>query len=194
MCIRHGVVSARDAKKNVVGHIVNGQGFEMFGALKSNCSLGRAMPELVERCALGMAAMGAGRVGKRVEDGKLLFRKTAKGKYEEQPRMQFSGHGFGNSAHDPRVELANVSHISASTGTELRAHMGTCKVHQRLRHLKRACKKIKLKLIRIEDGPVGVHTHAVVKQLLQEQPDGPSGGCNSGLPRLVGSIAWGGRR
>ena len=83
MCIRHGVVSARDAKKHVVGHIVNGQGFEMFGALKSNCSMGRAMPELVERCALGMAAMGAGR-------------KTAKGMYEEKPRMQFSGHGCGN--------------------------------------------------------------------------------------------------
>ena len=73
MSIRHGVVGARDAEKHVVGHVVEEQGFEMFSALESNSSMGRAMPELVKRCAMGMAAMGAGRVGKRPEEGQLLF-------------------------------------------------------------------------------------------------------------------------
>ena len=87
--------------------------------------------------------------------------------YEEKPRMQFSGHGFGNSAHDPRVEPANVCHVGARAGTKLSAHMGASKVHQRLHHLHRACKKAELQLIRIKNGPVGIHAHAVVKQLLQ---------------------------
>ena len=45
----------------------------MLSALECNSSMGRAMPELVERGTMGVAAMGAGRVGKRVEEGKLLF-------------------------------------------------------------------------------------------------------------------------
>ena len=73
MSVRHGVMSAWDAKKHVMWHIVDVQGFEMLGALKSNSSMGRAMPELVERGAMGVAAMGAGRVGKGVEDGKFFF-------------------------------------------------------------------------------------------------------------------------
>ena len=87
-----------------------------------------------------------------------------------------------------------VSHIGARTGTKMCAHMGACKMHQRLYHLNRACEKIKLELISIIDGPVSVHTHAIVKQLLQEQPNGTSRGSNSGLPRLIRSIARGGGR
>ena len=107
--------------------------------------------------------------------------------------MQFSGHGFGDSAHDPGVEPANVSHVGASTGTKLCAHMGAGKMQQRFHNLHRACEKAELKLVRIKNGPVAIHTHAVVKQLLQQQPNGPSRGHNCGFPRLVGCIAWGGQ-
>ena len=68
-------------------HIIDVQGFEVFGALKSNSSMGRAMPEFVKRRAMGVATVGASRVGKRAEEGKLLFRETAKGMYKKQPRM-----------------------------------------------------------------------------------------------------------
>ena len=73
MGIRRGIVSARDAKKHVTWHVVCVQGFKMLSALKSNSSMGRAMPELVERGAMGVAAVGAGRVGKGVEDGTFFF-------------------------------------------------------------------------------------------------------------------------
>ncbi len=97
-----------------MGHIVDVQCFEMLGSLKSDSSMGRAKPELVERCAMGVAALGAGRFSKGVEDGKFFFGKAAQGMYEEKPRMQFTWHGFGDSAHDPGVELANGSHVGAS--------------------------------------------------------------------------------
>ena len=175
-----------------MGHIVDVQCFEMLGALKSNSSVGRAMPELVERGAMGVAAMGAGRVDKGVEDGKFFFGKAAQGMCEEKPRMQFTRHGFGNSAHDPWVELANVSHVGASAGTKLCAHMSAGKMQQRFHKLHRACEKAELKLVRIKNGPVAIHTHAVVKKLQQQQqPNGPSRGHNCRFPRLVGRIAWG---
>ena len=52
-----------------MGHVVNAKGFEMLSAFKSNCGMGRAMPELVEGGGMGVAAMWASRVGKRVEEG-----------------------------------------------------------------------------------------------------------------------------
>ena len=60
-----------------MGHIVNAKGFEMLSALKPDCGMGRAMPKFVKRCALGMAAMWASRVGKRIEEGKLCLGETA---------------------------------------------------------------------------------------------------------------------
>ena len=137
--------------------------------------------------------MWASRVGKRVEEGELLLSEAAKGTCKKQPRMQFGGHGFGDSAHDPWVVPAYVSHIGACPGTKTCAHMGACKMHQGLYHSKRASKTNKLELISIQDGPVSVHTHAIVKQLLQEQPNGTSRGSNSGLPSLIRGIAKGGQ-
>ena len=174
-----------------MGHIVNAEGFEVLSAFKSNCGMGRAMPKLVEGRALGVAAVWASRVGKRIEEGELLLREAAKGMYKKQPRMQFGGHGFGNSAHDPWVIPADASHSGASAGTEMCAHMCACNVHQRLHNLHWACDTFQLELISIVNGPCSVHTHAIVMQLLQEQPDGSSGGSNSGFPRLVRSIARG---
>ena len=55
-----------------------------------------------------------------------------------------------------------------------------------------ASEKVKLELICVENGPLSVHTHAMVMQLLKEQPDGPSGGGDRGFPRLIRSIARGG--
>ena len=52
----------------MVRHVVNAKGFEMLSAFESNCGMGRAMPELVEGSAMGVAAMWASRVGKRVEE------------------------------------------------------------------------------------------------------------------------------
>ena len=82
-----------------------------------------------------------------VEDGKLFFGKAAQGMYDEKPRMQFTRPGFGDSAHDPWVELTNVSHVGASAGTNLCAHMGAGKMQQRFHNLHRACEKAELKLI-----------------------------------------------
>ena len=48
-------------------HSVNSEGFEVLSAFKSNPSMGRAMPELMKGCAMGMAAVGASRVSKRLE-------------------------------------------------------------------------------------------------------------------------------
>ena len=67
--VRHGVVSARNAKEHVVGDTVNAEGFEVLSAFKSNCGMGRSMPKLVEGGALRVATMWARRVGKRVEEG-----------------------------------------------------------------------------------------------------------------------------
>ena len=36
MLIRHGVVCARNAQEQVVGHIINAKGFEVLSAFKSN--------------------------------------------------------------------------------------------------------------------------------------------------------------
>ena len=121
----------------MVGHVIDVQSFEMLGTLKSDSCMGRAKPELGERGAMGVAAMGASRAGKGVEDRKFFFRKAAQGMCEEKPRMQFTRHGFGDSAHDPWVELANVSHVGASAGTKLCAHMGAGKMQQRFHNLHR---------------------------------------------------------
>ena len=69
--------------------------------------------------------------------------------------------------------------------------MGASKMQERLNILHRACEKAELKLVRVEDGPMAIHTHAVVKQLLQQQPNRPSRGHDCGLPWLIGCIAWG---
>ena len=164
----------------------------MLSSVKSDSNMGRAKPELVERDAMGVAAMGASRAGKGGEDGKFFFIKAAQAMYEEKPRMRFTRHGFGDSAHDPWVELANVSHVGASAGTKLCAHMGAGKMHQRFQHLSWACEEVQLELVGIFNDPPSVHAHAVVMKLLKKQPNGPSRGGNSGLPRLVGSIARGG--
>ena len=52
----------------MVRHIVNAKAFEMLSAFESNLGMGKAMPELVEGSAMGVAAMWASRVGKRVEE------------------------------------------------------------------------------------------------------------------------------
>ena len=71
--------------------------------------------------------------------------------------------------------------------------MGACKMHHGFNHLDRACEKLQLELISIKDGPACIHTHAIVKQLLQEKSNGTSRGSNSGLPRLIRSTARGGQ-
>ena len=57
-------------KSKVMRHTVNTEG-------KSNRSVGRAMPKLMKGRAMGMAAMGASRVSKGVEERKLFFREAA---------------------------------------------------------------------------------------------------------------------
>ena len=56
-----------------MGHTVNAEGFEVLCAFRSDCRVGRAMPKLVNGCALGMAAMRTSRVGKGIELGKLFL-------------------------------------------------------------------------------------------------------------------------
>ena len=90
-------------------HNVNSEGFEVLSAFKSNHSMGRAMPELMKGCAMGMTAVGAGRLSKRVEKRKLLFRKAAQSMDKKQPIVQFLGHGSVNLMHDARVESAHIS-------------------------------------------------------------------------------------
>ena len=58
-------------------HTVNTEGFKVLSAFESNHSVGRAMPKLVKGCAMGMAAMGASRVGKWVEERKLFLGEAA---------------------------------------------------------------------------------------------------------------------
>ena len=58
-------------------HTVNIEGFKVLSAFKSNHRVGRAMPELVKGCAMGMVAMGASRVGKGVEERNLFLGETA---------------------------------------------------------------------------------------------------------------------
>ena len=53
-------------------HISDVQGFEVLCSLKSDSSMGRAGPKFVQWGALGVAAVGAGRAGKRVEDSKFF--------------------------------------------------------------------------------------------------------------------------
>ncbi len=65
-------------------HTVNTEGFKVLSAFESDHSVGRAMPKLVKGCAMGMAAMGAGRAGKGVEERKLFFRDAAQGMNKEK--------------------------------------------------------------------------------------------------------------
>ena len=64
-------------------------------------------------------------------------------------------------------------------------------MHHGFHQLNTACEKIKLELINIKDGPVCIQTHEIVKQLLQEKSNWTSRRSNSGLPRLIRSIARG---
>ena len=66
--VLQGIVSTWDAEEHVVGNIFDVQRLEVLGSLKSDSSMGRAMPELVEGSAMVVAAMWASRVGKRVEE------------------------------------------------------------------------------------------------------------------------------
>ena len=87
---------------------------------------------------------------------------------EEKPRMQLSGQSFVNAPHDPWVELADVSHVGARAGAKLSTHMSACKMHQRFNILRRACKEAKLELVGVKNRPVGIHAHAIFKQLLEQ--------------------------
>ena len=87
---------------------------------------------------------------------------------EEKPRTQLSGQSFVNAPHDPWVELADVSHVGARAGAKLSTHMSACKMHQRFNILRRACKEAKLELVGVKNRPVGIHTHAIFKQLLEQ--------------------------
>ena len=78
--------------------------------------MGRAVPEFVEWGAMGVAAVGASRAGKRVEDRKFFLGKTAQGMNEEKPRMQITRQSFVNAAHDPWVELANACYACERAG------------------------------------------------------------------------------
>ena len=140
----------------------------MLCSLKSDSSVGRAVPEFVEWGALGVAAVGTGRAGKRVEDRQFFVGKTAQGMNEEKPRMQITRQSFVNAAHDPWVELANACHVSARGGAKLSTHMSACKMHQRFTILRRACKEAKLELVGVKKRPVGIHAHAIFKQLLEQ--------------------------
>ena len=168
MGVRHGIISTWDAQKHMARHISDVQGFEVLCSLKSDSSMGRAVPKFVKWGALGVAAVGAGRAGKRVEDSKLFFRKAAQGMNQEKPRMQLSGQSFVNAPHDPWVELADVSHVGARAGANLSTHMSACKMHQRFNILRRACREAKLELVGVKNRPVGIHTHAIFKQLLEQ--------------------------
>ena len=95
----------------MVWHIINVQSFEVLSSLKSDSSMGRAMPELVEWGAMGVAAMGASRAGKWVEDRKFFFRKAAQGMDEEKPRMQIPRQGFVNAA---RMSATSVRELAQS--------------------------------------------------------------------------------
>ncbi len=75
----HGVVCARNAQEQVVGHIINAKGFEVLSAFKSNSRVGRAMPKLVCGCALGVATVGTSTVGKGIEEGKLFLQRRCQG-------------------------------------------------------------------------------------------------------------------
>ena len=110
---------------------------------------------------------------------------------KKKSRMKFRGHGFSDSAHDPWVIPADAGHICASFGTVPSSHMGAGKMHQRLHHLSWASEEVQLELVGIFNDPRSVHTHAVIMELLKEQPNGSNRGSNSGLPRLVRSIARG---
>ena len=92
------------------------QGLEVLSPLKSDISMGRAVPEFVEWGAMGVAAVGASKAGKRVEERKFFLGKTAQGMNEEKPRMQIMRQSFVNAAHDPWVELANACHVCARAG------------------------------------------------------------------------------
>ncbi len=148
-----------------MGHTINTEGFEVLRAFESNSRVGRAMPKLVNGCALGVATMRTSRVGKGIEEGKFFFGEAAKGMNEKKPRMKFRGHGLGDSAHDPWVKPADVGHICACTGTVLRSHTGACKVHQWLQHPSWASAEVQLELVSIESGPLSVHAHAVIMKL-----------------------------
>ena len=149
-------------------HDVNREGFEVLSAFEPNICMGRAMPELMERCAMRMAAVRAGRVSKRIEKSKFSFRKSVQGMSEKKPCVKLLWHGSSDLAHDPGVEPANVGHVCARSGAKVSSHMSTSKMYQWLKHLSRACKKIKLQLVSIFNDPPSIHTHAVVVQLLKE--------------------------
>ena len=143
-------------------HTVNTEGFEVLSAFKSNHSVGRAMPKLMKGCAMGMAAMGASRVSKGVEERKLFFGEAAQGMNKEKSSMKLWWHGSRDFAHDPGVIPANVGHVCASTGAVLGSHMGAGKVHQWFQHLCRACEEIQRELVGIFNDPPSVHAHAIV--------------------------------
>ena len=110
---------------------------------------------------------------------------------KKKPCMKFFWHGSNDFAHDSVGKPANVGHVCASTGAVLGSHMGAGKVHQWFLHLCWACEEIQLELVGIFNDPPSVHAHAVVMKLLKKQPNRPSRGGNSGLPRLVRRIARG---
>ena len=116
MGVRQSVISTWDAQQHVVRHVINVQSFEVLCSLKSDSSMGWAVPEFVEWGAMGVAAVRASRAGKRVEDSEFFFRKAAQGMNEEKPRMQLTRQGLANAAHDPGVELAYVCHVCARAG------------------------------------------------------------------------------
>ena len=140
---RHNVIYTWDA---MVRHVIDVQNFEVLSSFKFDSSMGRVVPEFVVWGAMGVAAMGASKAGKKIDDNEFFFRKTAQVMNEEKPRMQLTKQGFVNAAHDAWVELADVCRVCARAGAKKSAHKNATKMYQRSNILHRACKKTKLEL------------------------------------------------
>ena len=110
MDVRHNVIYTWDA---MVRHVIDVQNFEVLSSFKFDSSMGRVVPEFVVWGAMGVAAMGASKAGKKIDDNEFFFRKTAQVMNEEKPRMQLTKQGFVNAAHDAWVELADVCRVCA---------------------------------------------------------------------------------
>ena len=76
MGVRQSVISTWDAQTYMVRHGINVQSFEVLCSLKSDSSMGWAVPEFVEWGAMGVAAVRASRAGKRVEDSEFFSLKN----------------------------------------------------------------------------------------------------------------------
>ena len=64
MLIRGSIVTTWNAKQHEIRHIINGKVPKALGTLKTNRSMGRAVPRLMKGRAMRLAAVGTSRVSK----------------------------------------------------------------------------------------------------------------------------------